>query len=152
MTPSEAEERAHDLLSRAEVACVTTIDQRGRPRTRAMFNLRNATQFPGLTAFRATHCGGLTTWFTTNTSSAKVPELRSNPAVSVYYCEPREFAGLMLGGDMDLVEDSATREAMWQPDWSLYYPGGPNDPDYAVLRLVPSEARLYYKLQTVELM
>jgi general stress protein 26 len=152
MTPSEADERAHDLLSRAEIACVTTIDRRGRPRTRAMFNLRNAAQFPGLTGFHAAYCGGLTVYFTTNTSSAKVAELRSNPAVSVYHCEPHEFAGLMLGGDMEVVEDSAIRSAIWQPDWSLYYPGGPDDPDHTVLRLVPSEAKLYYKLQTVELL
>ncbi|MBI5526549.1 MAG: pyridoxamine 5'-phosphate oxidase family protein [Deltaproteobacteria bacterium] len=143
MTPSEANDRALDLLGRADAAYATTLDQRGRPQTRAMFNLRNKVQFPGLSGFFATHSGRFAVFFTTNTSSPKVAELRSNPAVSVYYCAPKEFLGLMLGGDMEIVDDGATRNAIWQPEWSMYYPGGPDDPDHTVLRLIPSEAKLY---------
>lgn len=151
MNQIAANDLAHGLLDRAEAAYVTTIDQAGRPQTRAMFNLRNRAQFPGLTTFFTTHGGQLTVFLTTNTSSPKVAELRSNPAAAVYYCAPREFLGLMLGGEMEIVEDAEIRAAIWQPDWKMYYPGGPEDPDHTVLRLVPSEAKLYHKLEFARL-
>jgi len=142
-------ERALDLLSRAEAAYVTTLDAHGRPRTRAMFNLCNTAQFPGLTGFLDGE--RFTTFFTTNTSSSKVTDLRANPVVSVYYCLPLEFHGLMLGGEMEIVTDSATRRAIWQPGWTTYYPGGPDDPDHTILRLAPSEARHYFQLESTRL-
>jgi general stress protein 26 len=30
----------------------------------------------------------------------------------------------------------------------MYYPSGPHDPDHTLLRLVPSEGRLYHQLQS----
>jgi general stress protein 26 len=152
MTPSEANTLAQNLLGRAEAAYVTTIDKRGRPQTRAMFNLRNRAQFPGLIGFFDARGGRFTVYFTTNTSSTKVADLRACPAISVYYCVPQEFLGLNLRGDMEIVSDSESRHALWQPGWEMYYPGGRDDPDNAVLRLVPSEAKLYHQLQTVSLL
>ena len=152
MTPSEANERALDLLRRADAAYVTTVDARGRPQTRAMFNLRNATQFPALASFFAKDGERFATFFTTNTSSPKIGELRANPAVSVYFCLPQEFLGLMLGGDTEIETDSTIKKTIWQPGWETYYPGGPDDPDHTVLRLVPSEAKLYYRLQFARLL
>jgi general stress protein 26 len=152
MTPSELNQHALDLLDRAEAAYVTTLDARGRPQTRAMFNLRNRAQFPGLIDFYSARGARFTTYFTTNTSSSKMAELVHNPAVSVYYCNPGEFSGLMLGGDMEIVKDSAIKHALWQPGWETYYRGGPEDPDHSVLRLVPSEAKFYYKLTSARLL
>jgi general stress protein 26 len=111
-----------------------------------MLNLRNAEQFPGVVSVMAAQAESFVVYFTTNTSSPKVAELRANRAVSVYYCVPAEFSGLMLGGDMEIVDDGATRAALWQPGWERYYPGGPDDPDHTVLRLIPAEAKLYHQL------
>ena len=151
MTPAEARERTLEILLRAETACVTTLDPKGRPQTRAMFNLRNRDQFPGLPGFFEKHGERFTLYFTTNTSSSKVAELRLNPAASVYYCLPAEFKGVMLGGDLEVVEERQTIDEIWQPGWTLYYPGGPHDPDHTLLRLIPSEGKLYHQLQSARL-
>jgi general stress protein 26 len=149
---SEQNGHALDLLGRAEAAYVTTLDERGRPQTRAMFNLRNSAQFPGLMEFFRARGANFTTYFTTNTSSSKMADLVVHSAVSVYYCIPDEFSGLMLGGDMEIVKDSAIKKVLWQPGWEMYYRGGPEDPDHTVLRLVPAEAKLYYKLTFARLL
>lgn len=150
MTSSQTHALAADLLARAEAAIVTTLAN-GRPQTRAMFNLRRREQFPGLVPFFAEHGNGYAIYLTTNTSSPKVAEVRANPAASIYFAMPQEFLGLMLGGDLEIVTDHALREALWQPGWDRYYPQGPHDPDHTLLRLQPTEAKLYHQLQFARL-
>lgn len=136
---------ALDLLDTADMALVTTLDLEGRPNTRAMFNLRNRRAFPDLAA--RFDPGTFTTVFTTNTSSSKLAELARDPEVSVYYCLPDQFRGLMLGGRMEAVTDPELRRSIWQPGWTLYYPGGWQDPDHTVLRLIPDRIKYYHQLR-----
>lgn len=138
------------LMGRAWPAYLATVDQQGRPRVRALFNLRNEERFPGLSPLFRDHDGDLMVLFTTNTSSAKVTEVRANPAVAAYFSVPDESWGLMLGGDAEIVVDDDLRRAIWQEGWERYYPGGYADPDHTVLRLLPVEARGWYRTATFE--
>lgn len=139
--------QALDLLACAPVALVTTIAGDGFPNSRAMFNLRNREQFPDIAA--RIGASGFTTYFTTNTSSPKVAEIAANPVVSAYYCLPGDWRGLMLGGRMEVVTAQAERAAIWMPGWTLYYPGGPDDPDHTVLVLRPTLIKYYHQLRHV---
>jgi len=130
---------------------LTTIDGQGRPQTRAMLNLWNQTTYPSLQELMGAEADAYTAWFTTNTSSPKMAALRANPWVSAYYCRPSEWRGLMLGGEMEVVQDRVDKHRLWQPGWQLYYPQGPDDPDYAVLRLRPSLVKYYHQLKSVVL-
>jgi general stress protein 26 len=138
---------AQNLLEIAETAYLTTIDRCERPQTRAMFNLRNRAQFPNLHSFFAGAHTPYETWFTTNTSSSKMLDLAENRAVSVYYCLPSQFRGLMLGGDMEIVDAPVEKALLWQEGWELYYPLGPEDPDYILLRLRPNSVKYFHQLQ-----
>lgn len=147
MNQQEAKRLSLELLETAEAAIVTTIDPEGFPQTRAMFNLRRKEQFPGLAGLFRKHQDDFLVYFTTNTSSPKTAQLRVNPRVSVYYCQPAEFRGLMLSGEMEIVTDGKEKESVWQQGWEMYYPGGVHDPDHTVLRLVPRAAKYYHQLQ-----
>lgn len=146
MNEHEARQRAVALMDIAEAAIVTTMDGDGFPQTRAMLNLRNSGTYPSLAVLFAGHQGDFRVYFTTNTSSSKVAQIRANPAVSVYYCRPLEWRGLMLGGRMEIVTDSAVKSALWQKGWEMYYPGGAGDPDHTVLCLKPTTATYYHQL------
>ena len=141
MNENQARPFAIELMARSEAAYLATIDGDGHPHIRAMLNLRNRTQYPKLATLLNEHKNDLLAYFTTNTSSPKVAQVRANQAVAVYYCEPAKFHGLMLGGDIEIVDDPKVREALWQDGWENYYPGGPNDPDHTLLRLRPSVAK-----------
>jgi general stress protein 26 len=39
--------------------------------------------------------------------------LKSNPAVSVYYCNLQDFLGLMLGSKIKIVEVQEIKKALW---------------------------------------
>jgi len=134
-----------ELLESADAAYVTTIDQEGYPQTRCMFNLRNRQKFPKLIELFETHKDDFMVLFTTNTSSAKISHIKKNPAVCVYYCKSEEFHGLMLSGNVEIVDDHRIREQLWHEGWKRYYPMGANDPDHTVLRFLPVKAKGWYK-------
>jgi len=131
------------LMEIAEAAILTTITPQGLPETRAMLNLRNPQQYPGLRKIFETHSRDFRIYFTTNTSSSKFQQIRQNPHVCVYYCRPEKWHGMMLSGKMEIVADPAVKRAVWQPGWEMYYPQGPDDPDYTLLCLQPKSGKLY---------
>ena len=133
------------LMETAGSVYLTTVSGHGIPFTRAMLNLKNRKQYPSLVKFFAKQKGDVVVYFTTSTSSDKVKHIKKHPYVSVYYCNPKAFHGLMLGGRIQIVKDLKVKNALWQKGWEQYYPGGFDDPDHTVLKLVPLVARGWYK-------
>jgi general stress protein 26 len=131
---------ALDIMARAEMISLATKGAEPYPMIRALFNLRNPAQFPGLAPFFVDK--GLAIYLGTNTSSVKVDELAADSWASVYFMLPGELKGLMLSGRA--LPDGAARDQIWVDGWERYYPKGRQDPDYSVLRLDPVRARGWY--------
>jgi general stress protein 26 len=150
MNDKEARLLSIDLMEIAKTAILTTIDSNGFPHTRALFNLRHKKQFYSLHRLFEDNANNFTVYFTTNTSSSKINHIKTNPKVSVYYCKPSEFRGLMLGGTIKIVTDRNEKETIWQEGWEMYYPKGAHDPDHTLLKFKPSYARYYHQLDALE--
>jgi general stress protein 26 len=150
MHVEEVKKAGVELIETAEAAYLTTMGHDGYPHTRAMLNLRNRQQYPNQVHLFAQHQDDLMVYFSTNTSSNKIREIKSNPRVSVYYCHPGQFHGLMLSGDIEIVDDSEIRRALWNDGWERYYPNGSDDPDHTVLCLFPKLAMGWYKASRFE--
>jgi general stress protein 26 len=139
------------LLETSWPAYVTTVDASGFPQTRAMFNLRNKQRFPKLIGFFREQDNNFTQIFTTNTSSTKIDDIKLNNAVSVYYCDPETWKGVMFGGKIEVVTETTVKRAIWHDEWKKYYLTGFDDPDHSVLRLMPTIARGWTGSQTFRL-
>jgi general stress protein 26 len=137
-----------ELLESADTVYVTTIDEDGYPQTRCMFNLRNKKKFPKLIDVFKDHREDFMVLFTTNTSSEKIAQIKTNAAACLYFCKPDKFQGLMLSGNMEIVDDPELKEALWHEGWERYYSKGPHDPDHTVLRLYPVKAKGWYESRT----
>jgi len=146
MNEKEAKRLSLELMESTEAVYLTTVDRDGFPQTRAMLNLRRKEQFPRLCQLFKKYQEDFLIFFTTNTSSAKVNHMKENPKVSVYYCKPSEWRGLMLSGEIEIVTNMDIKKALWQDGWEMYYPGGVTDPDYAILSLRPISAKYYHQL------
>ncbi len=147
MNKNEAISLMVELMEISDVCYLSTIDEKNFPQTRAMLNLRNPRQYPGLAPIYIKHENDFLVYFTTNTSSQKIRQIKNNPNVSVYYSKPGEWRGLMLGGKIEIVADQNIKNSTWQDGWKDYYPGGVDDPDYSVLQLKPDILKLYHQLQ-----
>lgn len=128
------------LAENPDFICLSTVNANGVPETRAMINLGNPTLFPDLRNF---FTGDFAAYFSTNTSSEKMSQLAPGKMSSVYYFDPKTIEGLLIVGELEIVEDKKTKAGFWQEGWMMYYKGGVDDPDYTLLRLAPRSYKYY---------
>lgn len=118
------------MADKAKTVFLSYIDGQGCPTTRAMLAPRER---EGIRVF----------WFSTNTSSQKVAAFRENPRASIYFVDRRFFRGVSLSGTVEVLEDPAAKERLWQKGDVMYYPRGVTDPDYCVLKFTAERGRYY---------
>ena len=85
-------------------------------------------------------------YFCTNTSSKFADTISKNPKASVYFYSRKLFwfKGCYLKGDMEIVTDLSVKEKYWQNMYKNAYPQKSfTDPDFCVLRFIPSKGRYY---------
>ena len=135
VTQEEAIQAGLELVNHSQTAMLSTIGDEGYPHIRAM--LKKETE--GLKTF----------WFSTNASSSKVPQIQKNPEACVYFVDGEQCTGLMLVGEIDVLQDMASKRRLWYEGDEQYYPLGVNDPDYCVLCFRAKSGKFYRSLQNV---
>ena len=119
-----------NLIDKASVAFIASIDEDGFPNMKAMLVPRIRQDIK-------------TFYFTTNTSSMRVRQYLKNDKASIYFYDKRFFRGVMLVGNMDVFTDKDSKELIWREGDEMYYPKGVTDEDYAVLRFTAFKGRYY---------
>ena len=141
----EIKQSSLELIATTEVVYLATIDSNGFPQVRAMLNLRNRDNYPSLVNVFDNHDEDFLLYLTTNISSAKMKQIEESPKVTVYFCNPDQFHGLMLAGEIEVITKQEIKNKLWQDGWEMYYPSGVDDPDYTILQLRPAFAKGWYK-------
>jgi general stress protein 26 len=89
---------------------------------------------------------GETLWFATGTTSPKIAHIERDPRVDVQYqVAPPDFVHLLVRGEAQIVTDEAEKKRVWDVidyDLSQFWPGGPTDPNYALVRIAPTRVEL----------
>lgn len=119
-----------NLIDKASVAIISSVDEEGFPNSKAMLPPRKREGLKHI-------------FFTTNTSSMRVKHYLNNPKACVYFFDKRFFRGVMLKGVMEVLQDRDSKEMIWRPGDEMYYPKGVTDPDYCVLRFTAQQGRYY---------
>jgi general stress protein 26 len=135
MEANEAIRQALELVDHSQIAMVGSNGDDGYPQIKAML--------------RAESQGLKHIWFSTNTSSRRVAQFRRDPKASVYFLDYLYWKGLMLVGDMEILQDPESRQRLWHPGDERYYPLGVDDPDYTVLHFTAKWGNFYYALANV---
>lgn len=124
------EQTIGNLIDKQSVSFISSVDEDGFPNTKAMLPPRKR---EGIKTF----------YFTTNTSSMRVAQYRKDSKACIYFSDKRFFRGVMLKGTMEVLEDSKSKEMIWQEGDTMYYPKGVTDPDYCVLKFTAQSGRYY---------
>jgi general stress protein 26 len=135
MQKEEAIKEALALANRSGIAMVGTNGDNGYPNIKAMIKMESK----GLNRV----------WFSTNTSSKRVGQLIQNPKACVYFVDFEQWKGLMLVGDVEVLQDTESRQRLWREGFEKYYPLGVTDPDYSVLRFTAQWGNYYHALSNV---
>jgi general stress protein 26 len=123
-----------DLVENAEVAYISSVDGEGYPNTKAMLTQKRE--------------GIRVHYFSTNTSARRTQWFMEHPNACVYFCGAgnRDYRGLMLIGNMEVLRDRGHREMIWRDGYEIYYPKGVGDEDYSVLKFTAFKGNYYHGL------
>jgi len=145
MEEKELKQKCLNLMETANAIYLSTIGSDGFPHIRMMSNLRNKEENPGLVEILKKYKDDFMIHFVTSKSSTKMQQIKANPKVSAYLCNPAEFRTLMLSGEVEEVTDQEFKKQLWQDGWEMHWPGGADDPEFTVIKLSPSFAKGMYK-------
>jgi general stress protein 26 len=138
MNDTSIKQTCLDLITDTFICQLTTIDSAGYPHTSAMLNLRYAKEYPTLVSLYEEEDNDFVLYMSTSMQSPKMARIRGNPKACVYFCDTKQLVGLMLGGEIEIITDQKLKNRIWQKGWTMYYPNGPDDPTYGIIKLVPS--------------
>lgn len=129
-------EKIFQFISEQKTAFIGSIDESGFPNIKAMLAPRKI--------------DGNCFYFTTNTSAMRTSQYQNNPNASIYFYKRGRFRyeGVMLIGTMEVHQDQASKQMIWQEGDTMFYKLGVTDPDYSVLKFIAKSARYYCDLHT----
>ena len=118
------------LIDSQKTCFLGSVDEGGFPEIKAMLPPKKR---EGIKVF----------YFSTNTSSMRVRNIRENSKSSLYFCDRRFFRGVMLKGNAEVICDSALKEELFEAGYEMYYPLGKSDPDYCIIKFTAHAGRYY---------
>lgn len=95
-----------EVMKRQGTTIISSVDDEGYPNTKAMLEPRKR---EGLKTF----------YFSTNTSSKKVSQYKKNSKACLYFYDLSTFRGIMLKGNIEVLEDQKTKEDIWREGDSM---------------------------------
>ena len=120
-------EKAAHLLSQCKEVTLASVNADGFPRPVPLDKIYSA--------------GCNEVWVVTARGSEKVADFNLNPKAGLSY----SFYGdsVALRGTVEIITDDETRKQMWQEYFINYFPGGPADPNYVLIRFIGTEATIW---------
>ena len=97
---------------------------------------------PLTTQNKAMDEGNLLYFFVARTSDAAV-QIAHDDNVNVSYTSPSDDSYVSVSGKVTILDDMAKKEALWTPMAKAWFPGGPTDPNVALLEVRISHAEYW---------
>lgn len=82
-------------------------------------------------------------WFLSARSSALNKDIARNPKVQLLFANPADSEFLNLQGFATIHDTKAFREKYYTPLAKTWFPGGVNDPELTVIRVMPREGHYW---------
>ena len=126
----DAEKTIGNLIDHQKIAFIGSVGEDEWPNIKAMLAPRKR---EGIRRF----------WLSTNTSSRHVGQFTAQEKACLYFYDRRFFRGVMLQGRMEVLQDTQSKEMIWEQGDTQYYSLGVTDPDYCVLCFTAEKGRYY---------
>ena len=78
-------------------------------------------------------------WFATGLSTSKIKDIRKNPTVSVFVDDADDMTNASISGKAEIVTAKRLLKKFWQEPFGFFFPGGPTDPNYCLLKITPKK-------------
>lgn len=74
-------------------------------------------------------------WFFMSKKSDSVDDFKTEPMVNLAYADPSSDTYVSVSGTATAVDDQAKKKDMWSKMVEAWFPGGPTDPDLALVQV-----------------
>src|SRR5262245_57297004 len=126
-----------ELIQGARAVMLTTASADGSLHSRPMIPCR------------ADADGGL--WFFTRAGDTKVDELLNQPRVNVSFTDAGGERYVSVSGAATLVRDPEKVRQLWDEREREWFPGGPDDPELALIRVSVERAEYWEGFEDVKI-
>ena len=82
-------------------------------------------------------------YFFVSRTSDVAKQIQQDPHVNVVYTSPGDDRYVSVSGEALIVEDTGKKETLWSPMAKAWFPGGPADPDLALMQVRISHAEYW---------
>lgn len=121
-TDQAARDKVWEMIRDVAIATMVTVDDQGRLRGRPMRAVQ-LKQFDN------------TLWFFTSQPSPKTDEISHDGRVLLAYADPSDQNYVSVSGMAQVVRDPARQKELWSEPLRTWFPGGPEDPKAALLKV-----------------
>lgn len=125
MAKNDLKKKVLDLIQSNRYSKLITFGTDGAPRGRIMTNLPIGND--------------MVIWFATGLSTSKIKDIRKNPSVSVFIDDPHDQTNASITGKAQIITDGKLKKKFWREPFGFFFPGGPTDPDYCLLKITPKK-------------
>lgn len=126
---SDVRAKVYDILKSFSTAMFVTIGPSGRPEARPMHVARLEDE-------------GGDVWFFTGRGGTLVDEINADKTVLLAF-QNENSAYLSLRGNARVVEDRERIKEMWKEPYRVWFPGGPEDANVALVAVDPIDAEYW---------
>ena len=74
-------------------------------------------------------------WFFMSKKGGPVDDLKADPIVNLVYADPGADTWVSVSGTAAMIEDPAKKKQLWNKMTEAWFPGGPGDPDLALVQV-----------------
>lgn len=125
MSKSDLKKQVVELINRNRYSKLITFGVDNAPHGRIMTNLPLGK--------------GMVIWFAAGLSTNKIKDIKKNSTVSVFVDDPNDQTNASIIGQAEIVTDNRLRKKFWQETFGFFFPRGPSDPDYCLLKITPKK-------------
>jgi len=122
--------KIRELIKDIDFCMLTTVDESGDLHSRPMSSNGEVDDNGDI-------------WFFTNVSSLKVTEIEKLPKVNASFADLDEQRYVSITGTAQLIRDRAKIDELWKPEFNMWFPGGKDDPEIALLRVSLEKAEYW---------
>jgi general stress protein 26 len=133
MAPTDSISKLNELIQGIPTAVLTTV----RPDSSLHSRPRAAQPIDDSGAF----------WFLTGSNTEKVEAVRTIQRVNLAFLDHAADRYVSVSGFCELVRNSAKAKSLWKPEYKTWFPGGLEDPDLVLMRIVVQEAEYWVPSQ-----
>jgi general stress protein 26 len=131
------QETVGNLIEKQTVSFISSVDEDGFPNTKAMLP---PVKREGIRTF----------YWHTNVSSLRIKQYKDNPKACIYFYDKRFFRGVMLRGNMEVLDDKNIKKEIWKDAFTKYYTGGRDGGDFIILKFTAENGRYYSDFNSVD--